>query len=163
MKQIKAIFFFVVALFFSTSTFAEIYHGIDIDQIYTQSDWNNKDEIKEIIDDYALLLQYKKELPLCLQDTDIFPCLDKLAENIMKRFYVDMGDNMKSYHDYVKATSSAYGVVFCLNKYRVPPGTICSQENIANTWKFVERYIKDMLQQVENEIIAYSFISNYKE
>lgn len=51
---------------------------------------------------------------------------------------------------------------FCLNKYRVPPGTICSQENIANTWEFVERYIKDMLQQVENEIIAYSFISNYK-
>lgn len=42
MKQIKAIFFFVVALFFSTSTFAEIYHGIDIDQIYAQSDWNNK-------------------------------------------------------------------------------------------------------------------------
>lgn len=30
---------------------AKLYHGIDIDDIYTKSDWNSKDEIKDIIDD----------------------------------------------------------------------------------------------------------------
>ena len=41
---------------------AKLYHGIDIDDIYAKSDWNSKDEIKDIIDDYSLLLQYNSEL-----------------------------------------------------------------------------------------------------
>ena len=164
MKKIRILLSIAIVLFFSTNTFAEVYHGIDIDQIYARSDWNNKDEIKEIIDDYALLLQYRKELSLCSHDKEKLLCMDKLAENIIKHFHAgNMVDNINSYHAYVKATSSAYGVVYCLNKYRVPSGTICNQENTANTWDFVERYIKDIMQQIEQNLSKYSFIQNYKE
>ena len=41
---------------------AKLYHGIDIDDVFAKSDWNSKDEIKDIIDDYSLLLQYNSEL-----------------------------------------------------------------------------------------------------
>ncbi len=164
MNKIKILSAIAIVFFFSTNAFAEIYHGIDIDAVYESSDWRNREEIKQIIDDYALLSQYKKELSLCSQNTEKLSCMDKLAEDIIKRFYAgNMVDNINSYHEYVKATSSAYGVVYCLNKYKVPSGTICNQENTANTWEFVERYISDMLQSIEQILSEYSFLQNYKE
>lgn len=150
---------------FSSTARAEIYHGIDIDTVYKSSDWSSKEKIKEIIDDYTLLLQYQKECNACSgEKTEIFDCYDKVAAKIIKHFYAgNIDDNLKNYNDYVKATSSAYGIVYCLNKYRVPSGTVCNQENQTNTWKFVERYIKDMLQSIEQILLKYSFIQNYKE
>ena len=47
------------------SAVAEIYHGIDIDEVFATSDWNSKDEIKDIIDDYTLILKYNKDLTEC--------------------------------------------------------------------------------------------------
>ena len=54
---------------------AKLYHGIDIDDIFAKSDWNSKDEIKGIIDDYTLLLQYNSELSQCA-DSHKSDCLN---------------------------------------------------------------------------------------
>ncbi len=163
MKKIVLILGLLLA--FSASTQAEIYHGIDIDAIYNNSDWSSKNKIKEIIDDYTLLLQYQKEFETCsVEKPEVFDCYDKVAEKIINHFYTgNMDDNLKDYNNYVKATSSAYGIVYCLNKYNVPSGTMCKQENQANTWKFVEHYINALLQSIEQILSQYSFIQNYKK
>lgn len=157
--------FFIFALLITTNlnVRAEIYHGIDINAVYSNSDWSRREKIKEIIDDYTLLLQYQEELSLCSQNTENLPCLDKLAENIIKHFYAgDVEANLKSYHDYVKATFNAYGFIHCLNKYKIPAGTMCNQENYANTQKLIEQYIKELLQPIEQILTEYTFIANYK-
>ena len=45
-----------LGLFFmiNTTATAEVYHGIDIDDVYKSSEWNSKNEIKQLIDDYFL-------------------------------------------------------------------------------------------------------------
>ena len=48
----RFMFIFTLTLLFSFNVCAETYHGIDIDKVYSQSDWSSKDKIKEIIDDY---------------------------------------------------------------------------------------------------------------
>lgn len=161
----KFILILELLLAFSTSAQAEIYHGIDVDAIYNNSDWSSKDKIKEIIDDYTLLLQYQKEFEACsVEKPEVFDCYDKVAEKIINHFYAgNIDDNLNNYHNYIKATSSAYGIVYCLNKYNVPSETICNQENTANTWKFVERYINALLQSIEQILSKYSFIQNYKK
>jgi hypothetical protein len=149
---------------FCFNTRAEIYHGVDIDKVYKSSDWNNKKEIKKIIDTYTLLLQYQKQLSLCSQNTEGFSCMDKLTEDIIKHFYDgNVEDNLKYYHSYITATSYAYGAIYCLNKYKVPAGTTCNQENIANTRRVAEQYISDLLHTTEQSIKEYSFIQDYKE
>ena len=55
----KFILILGLCLAFSVNVRAELYHGIDIDEIYNSSDWSSKDKIKELIDDYTLLLQYQ--------------------------------------------------------------------------------------------------------
>lgn len=47
----KVLLILVVRLILINSAMAEIYHGIDIDEVFATSDWNSKDEIKDIIDD----------------------------------------------------------------------------------------------------------------
>ena len=50
MKKVALIF--AITLLLSFNVHAETYYGIDIDKVYSQSDWSSKDKIKEIIDDY---------------------------------------------------------------------------------------------------------------
>ena len=72
----------------NTSVKAEIYHGIDIDMVYESSDWNSKEDIKKIIDDYTLLLQYQKELDNCpIELSEILECYDRVAKKIIKHFF----------------------------------------------------------------------------
>ena len=159
-------FAFVLCSFlaFSVNAQAEVYHGIDIDYIYEHSDWSSKDKIKEIIDDYTLLLQYRKKLSLCSQTTEKLLCLDKLAKNIIEHFYLgNISNNIDNYQNYVKSTSTVYGLIYCLNKYRVPSGTICNQENEANTAEIVEIFISNQLAYIEKILSNYSFIKDYKD
>ena len=147
----------------STSARAELYHGIDIDAVYENSDWSSKEKIKEIIDDYTLLLQYQKEQILCHQNSEKLSCLNNLAKNIITNFYVgNIKDNLDNYQEYVKATFAAYGIVYCLNKYKIPSGSMCNQENNANTCDVIDRYINELLTPVEQHLLNYSFINMYK-
>lgn len=150
-------------LFFITNVQAEIYHGIDIDEVYSQSDWSSKDKIKEIIDDHSAWLQYNNEFTSCAKSDDQIDCMDELAENIMLRFYTsNYENNISDYRNYVKSTLTAYGIAYCLNKYAIPSGTICEQEKNAHAIKLIKQYIKTILLQIENKIRAFSFIKDYK-
>jgi hypothetical protein len=146
-----------------STVWAEVYHGIDIDAVYEQSDWNSTAEIKQIIDDYTLVLEYQTRLAECSKLTEPFACFNMLAKNIIIKFYVGSRDeHLKEYQTYIRATSSAYGIVYCLNKYKVP-ATICRQDNIANTRQFAEQYIRDMLHTTAHHIEEHDFIQNYKK
>ena len=81
----KFLIFFAFCIFLKTSfVYANnIYHSIDIDEIYNSSDWNSKEEIKNLIDDYILLHQYEDELNTC-NNNKLESCYDNLAKNIMK-------------------------------------------------------------------------------
>lgn len=147
----------------ATNVNAEIYHGIDIDDIYAKSDWSSKEKIKDVIDDYTLLTQYQKELSLCAENSQQFDCADTLAGKVMKTFYNhNLESNMISYNNYAKATLSAYGVVYCLNKYATPAGTVCEQENMAKSKEIVLQYINALLSQIKQELSVYGFIENYE-
>ena len=162
MKKLLLILGFYLIL--SASANAKIYHGIDIDSVYKNSDWSSKEKIKEIIDDYTLFLENKNKLLSCNQSPKKVECMNKLAENIIKHFYSgNIDNNLNNYHNSVISTSDAYGIIYCLNKYKLPAGTICNQENYANTEKFIEQYINEMLQSIEQNLIEYSFISNYQK
>ena len=81
----------------------------------------------------------------------------------MKTFYNhNLERNMASYNNYVKATLSAYGVVYCLNKYATPAGTVCEQENMAKSKEIVLQYLNTLLLQIKQELAVYGFLKNYK-
>ena len=161
MKKIALICTFT--LLCSFEAYAETYHGIDIDKVYTQSDWSSKDKIKEIIDDYSLLLQYNNELRQCVKQANQFDCMDNLIQNIMQHFYThNYENNINDYRNYVKSTLTVYGIAYCLNKYNIPAGTVCEQEKNIHTNKFMKQYIETLLSQIEKEINVFSFIKDYK-
>ncbi len=159
----KVAFAFVITFLFSLNVNAELYHGIDIDNVFAQSDWSSKDKIKEVIDDYSLLLQYKNELKQCISSDSQLNCMDELTQNIMKHFYsYNYENNIHTYQNYVTSTSAVYGVAYCLNKYNIPSGNICEQEKNTPVNKIIKQYIKTLLSQIEKQISAFSFIKDYK-
>ena len=162
MKKFVLILGLVLSL--NSNAIAEVYHGIDIDAVYNSSDWDSKESIREIIDDYTLLLQYQKKLHLCSEKVEKSSCMDTLTENIIKDFYnYNLEQNLNDYHNYVKSTSAVYGIVYCLNKYRVPSGSMCNQEAIGKTWDIIKQYDKDLLQSVAQILNGYSFLEEYKD
>ena len=153
-----------IFLTLSLNVKAEVYRGIDISRVYTSSDWSSKDKIKDIINDYSLLLQYQKELSLCSKEPEKLICMNSLTEDIIKNFYNhNLEQNLNNYHNYVKATASAYGVIYCLNKYRFPSGTMCNQETQVKIQETIEQYAKDLLQSVKQIFLGYSFLQDYKD
>ena len=133
MKKVALIF--AITLLLSFKVHAETYYGIDIDKVYSQSDWSSKDKIKEIIDDY----------------------------NIMLHFYrYNYENNINDYQNYVKLTLTVYGIAYCLNKYNIPAGTVCEQEKNAQVREVIKQYIETLLSQIEKQISVFSFIKDYK-
>ncbi len=160
----KFVFILGLCLVLGTRVYAETYHGIDVDAVYKISDWSSKEKIKEIIDDYTLLLKYQGKLILCNQSHEKIECMNKLAEKVIKHFYNgDIDGNLNNYHNYVISISEAYSTIYCLSKYKFPAGTMCNQENNVNTEKFIEQYLNEMLQSIEQNLRKYSFISNYQK
>ena len=124
MKKFALIFAFALSL--GLNAYAETYHGIDIDKVYSQSDWSSKDKIKEIIDDYKLLVTNQKELNDCsTQNDEIFFCYDNVAEKILKNLYVYPENNIKVYQQFRQTLTDAYSIQSCLNKYEWPSGNLC--------------------------------------
>lgn len=151
-------------LAFSATAWAEIYHGVDIDTIYNSSDWSGKDKIKEIIDDYIFLQQHKSSLQECLETADKTECMDNVAEDVIRHFYNhNVNENLNNYYTFKKSVFAAYGIIYCLNKYQTPSGTMCNQENIAKSQNIVEQYINDLLQNAEQILNKYNFVSDVKD
>lgn len=160
---------------------AEIYQGIDIDDIYAKSDWNSKEEIKEMIDDYRLVQEYKTELNRCETEEDSLSCIGELGDKILSRFYSYTGEmpffanngeayanvysaekSKENFQNYIRATFSAYEIIYCSNKYAVPPGQICEVEKDAAAEDIIKGYIYSLLQKTEKELNDYSFLKNYE-
>ena len=161
MKKFALISAFALSL--SLNAYAETYHGIDIDKVYSQSDWSSKDKIKEIIDDYSLLLQYNNELKQCSEQANQFDCINNLTQNIMQHFYShNYENNISDYQNYVESTFTIYGIAYCLNKYNTPSGTVCEQEKNAHINKLMKQYTETLLSQIEKQINVFSFIKDYE-
>ena len=163
MKKFILILGFCLA--FNTNARAELYHGIDIDEIYNSSDWDSKESIKEIIDDYTLLLQYQAELDSCpIELPDVLECYDKVAEKIVTNLYVYPAYNVKEYKQLKEALSNAYGLKNCRNKYAWPSGHICEDKSDSDLADSLKKYIQDLIDKCKNEMKFYypQTIKNYK-
>ena len=160
----KIVFAFITTFLFSLSVNAETYHGIDIDKVYSQSDWNSKDKIKEIIDDYKLLMTYQKELDDCsTQNDEIFFCYDNVAEKILKNLYVYPENNIKVYQQFKQALTDAYSIQSCLNKYDWPSGNLCEINSRPKILKALHSYIQGLINSSKEKMLSYlPELKNYK-
>lgn len=150
-----------LGLFFmiNTTATAEVYHGIDIDDVYKSSEWNSKNEIKQLIDDYTLLLQYQNELNNCpYLLPDVLDCYDKVAKKIITNLYVQPEYNLENYRQLKKALSDAYELKNCRNKYAWPSGNICVLDSDSNVSHMLAEYIQDLINFCKEKMIKYSSI-----
>ena len=161
----KKTFLILLFILFPTSVRAENVHGIDVNKVYTSSDWKSIDDIYNIIHDYEQLTKYKKDLTHCSQlSENQDDCYDRLAEKIIKSFYsYREEDNLNAYHNYIKAAYDAYGFQYCRNKYAIPPGTICVQEYQSKVRRTISEYLSSLLAQTEKYIKSFNFMKDYVE
>ena len=160
----KLVLSLIAILSLNINAQAEVYHGIDIDAIYESSDWSSKEKIKEIIDDYTLLLQYQKELDNCpIELPDVLGCYDKVAEKIVTNLYVYPKNNVEQYKQLKKALSDAYGLKNCRNKYAWPSGNICEIDSDSDLADSLHKYIQDLLNFSKEKMFIYSpILEEYK-
>ena len=155
----KFIFILGLCLILGTRANAEIYHGIDIDYIYEHNDWSSKEDIKQLIDDYTLLLQYQEEFNKCPDVLpDVLGCYDKVAEKIVTDLYVYPEHNINEYKQLKKALSDAYGLKNCRNKYAWPSGNICEIDRAADLSDALKKYIQDLINFSKEQMFTYSSI-----
>ena len=144
---------------FSANTRAELYHGIDIDEIYNSSDWSSKDKIKELIDDYTLLLQYQEEFNNCPDVLpDVLECYDKVAEKIVTNLYVYPKTNIEKYKQFKIALADAFGIKNCRNKYAWPSGHMCELDILSDMSNILKKYITDLIYLSKEQMFTYSSI-----
>jgi len=162
MKKFALISAFICLL--TTNATAELYHGIDIDAVYESSDWNSKGSIKEIIDDYTLLLQYQEEFDSCpIELPEVLECYDKVAEKILTTLYVYPEYNVKEYKQLKEALSNAYGLKNCRNKYAWPSGHMCEIDSDSELSDALKTYIQDLINFCKEKMFEYSSIlEDYK-
>ena len=155
----KFIFVLGLCFMFNANAQAELYHGIDIDEVYNSSDWSSKDKIKELIDDYTLLLQYQEEFNSCPDVLpDVLGCYDKVAEKIVTNLYVYPEYNAKEYKQLKESLSNAYGLKNCRNKYAWPSGHICEDKSDSDLADSLKKYIQDLIDFTKKQMFTYSSI-----
>ena len=164
MKKIHFAFIFAFTLLVSINVHAETYHGIDIDKVYSQSDWSSKDKIKDIINDYTLLLKYQKQFNDCSkQNTEVSSCYDKVTEKILKNLYVYPDNTIKTYKQFKQILSEAYSIQSCLNKYEWPSGNLCEKNSRHEALKILHSYIQDLINSSKEKMLSYlPELKNYK-
>lgn len=157
MKKFALILGMVLSLI--ANAWAEVYHGIDIDAVYESSDWSSKEKIKEIIDDYTLLLQYQREFDNCPDELpEVLKCYDKVAEKIVTNLYTYPENNMAQYNQLKKALSDAYGLKNCRNKYAWPAGQMCELDRMSDMSNVLKKYIQDLMDFSKEKMFKYSSI-----
>ncbi len=155
----KLVLFLGVFLSLNTIALAELYHGIDIDTVYKSSDWNSKNDIKQLIDDYTLLLQYQREFNNCSDLLpDVLSCYDKVAQKIITNLYVQPEYNIENYKQLKEALSDAYGLKNCRNKYAWPSGHMCELDTLSDMSSILAKYIQSLLDYSKEKMFAYSSI-----
>lgn len=155
-----------LGLFFiiNTTATAEVYRSIDIDDVYNSGEWNSRDEIKQLIDDYTLLIQYQNELNNCpIELPEVLGCYDKIAEKIVTTLYVQAEYNVENYKQLKKALSDAYGLKNCRNKYAWPSGHMCNIDRASELADKLKEYIQDLINHSKEKMFEYSpILEKYK-
>ena len=153
-----------VCLSFSSAFADEVIHGINVDKIFAESDWNSKEDIRNVINDYTLLLEYQKEFDACPDLLpDVLACHDKVAEKIVTNLYVYPEDNLQDYKNLKKALSGAYGMKNCRTKYTGPGGEICRVDTMSDVDDILTKYIQELLDTTkENLMHFYQMLKEYK-
>ena len=155
----KLVLILGLCLMLDANAWAEVYHGIDIDAIYESSDWNSKDDIKQLIDDYTLLLQYQEEFNNCPDLLpDVLDCYDAVAEKIVTNLYVQPEYNVEDYKQLKKALSDDYGLKNCRNKYAWPSGHMCEFDMLSDMRHALATYIQNLIDSCKEKMIKYSSI-----
>ena len=153
----KFVFVLGLYLILGTRVNAEIYHGIDIDYIYEHNDWNSKEDIKRLIDDYTLLSQYHDEFIRCPDVLpDVLDCYDKVAEKIVTNLYVYPKTNIEKYKQFKIALADAYGLKNCRNKYAWPSGNMCELDILSDMSDVLKKYIQDLIDFSKEKMFTYS-------
>lgn len=160
----KIVFIMGLVLSLCANAQAELYHGIDIDAVYNSSDWSSKEKIKEIIDDYTLLLQYQEELNNCpIELPEVLGCYDKVAGKIVTNLYVYPESNTEQYRKLKEALSDAYGLKNCRNKYAWPSGNICEIDSDSELADALKRYNQDLIDFSKEKMFIYlPILDKYK-
>ncbi len=161
----KIIFILCFFLHFTpTNTKAEIYHGIDIDEVYQHSDWNNKDDIKQLIDDYTRLLEYQRKFTACPNTLpEVLTCYDSIAKEIITTLFISPDINIDEYMQLKQSLINAYSLKNCRNKYAYPSGHMCNIDTSAETSIILKQYIQGLLDFSKEKMFTYSdILKNYQ-
>lgn len=152
----RAALFLILICTLSFNAKAVLYHGIDIDDIFSKSDWSSKQEIIDITNDYSRLLQYQNELDNCSKEKQkIFSCYDNLAEKILTTMYIYPEISIKEYRQFRKSLSEVYAIQACTNKYLWPSGNLCELDSRPATLKVLHDYIQGLIDSSKEKMISY--------
>ena len=164
----------VIVLFislFANSSFAgientphDIYHGIDIDAIYSQSDWESKEVIKQAIDDYTLLLEHENKLNTQVSTKDdTLEYYDDIAISLIKKFYINDETHVKEYYILKNNLLKIENMKACQNKYNYPSGNLCDINSSTSSSLILKKILNEMIQDCKIKIQNYlPYIKYYK-
>ena len=164
MKKFLIFFSFCILMATSPVYAKNIYHGIDIDEIYNASDWNSKEEIKQLIDNYMLLKKIKNKFSNCPNTMpDITVCYDEINQQLLQNFYIDFEEKWKDYNNYKISMHKAYSIPCQRIKIIGVGGEICHTNVQNRVIKSLEEYTKTQIFYMDNLLNQYfSFLQNAK-
>ncbi len=162
----KFLIFFSFFIFIKTSSVCanNTYHGIDIDEIYNTSDWNSKEDIKNLIDNYILLTKLKNKFSNCPINTpDSIACYDEINKQLLQNFYIDFEENLNDYNNYKTAILKSYSILCKRIKIIGTSGEICHINTQSNVAKDLKKYTKTHIFYLDNILNQYfPFLQNVK-
>lgn len=162
----KNLFFFAFCLFIQISTLQakNLYHGIDVDEIYNSGDWKHKEDITQLIDSYMLLQKTKKDFATCPQEIpDNTICYDNITKQLLQNFYKDFNKNWEIYTQFKIQAEKNYAIPFCENKFSGIGGNMCDIDTQIRTADVLKNYTTTLLHSTEKFFDDYySFLHDYK-
>ncbi len=163
MKKIGTILI-IILLSISAAKAKEVIHGIDVDEVYNSGDWSSKEYIKQLINDYTLFIQLKKQLRKCPEDqSDKVKCIDTITQKILQNFYTDYTINLNNYHEFKEISQKIYSVPYCLDKFSGAGGEMCKIDTEIHVSNILNTYAETLLLTLNNIFSKnYSFLQNYK-
>ncbi len=144
---------------------AELYHGINVDEILKTGDWNSKEDVRDAIDNYVLRIQYQKKLDSCPNEVPAcFSCYDEVAKGIITNFYTNSEEFLTQYNDFRKSLMDAYWQIHYQNKYWGRGGEVDKVQAMSAVSEVLKTYVQSLLDFCQKATQNYSSImENYKD
>ena len=157
MKKFIIFFSFCIFMKISFAYANNLYYGIDIDEIYNTSEWNSKEDIKSLIDNYILLKTIKNKFSNCPDSIpDNIVCYDEINHQILQNYYIDFEENWNDYNNYRSAIQKSYSILCQRIKIIGTSGEICHINAQSNVAKNLKEYTKTHILYIDN-ILSHNF------